>query len=244
MRFPTPYIIDMYNRILIKLSGEALGLDGRLFDFAQFDSVARSIKQVADMGVQIAVVIGAGNIWRGRSGAAANVDAVIADQMGMTATLINTLLMQDALTRAGVRVKTLTAFDIPRFADPYTQRGALAALADGCALLLAGGTGHPFFSTDTGAALRAIELSVDAILLAKNVDGVYDRDPNLDASAKFLPDLTYDDVLRMNLRVMDTAAIILCKENGVPVLRVFGLKNAQSIVKAARGESFGSVVHA
>lgn len=233
----------MYKRVLIKLSGEALGLDGRLFDFAAFDGAAASVKQVADTGTQVALVLGAGNIWRGRTGAAANINAVTADQMGMTATLINTLLLQDSLTRAGVKAKTLCAFDAPRFADSFTQRGAIAALDEGCVVLLAGGTGHPFFSTDTGAALRAIELDVDAILLAKNVDGVYDDDPAKNPNAKFLPDLTYDDVLRMSLRVMDTAAIILCKENRVPKIHVFGLKDGGSIPRAAAGESFGSVVH-
>ncbi|GHU78120.1 uridylate kinase [Clostridia bacterium] len=231
------------KRVLVKLSGEALGKDGKLFDFERFDEMARSLKTIADDGLQTAVVFGGGNLWRGRRGDARLVDPVLADQIGMTGTLMNALLMQDALRRASAKARTLCAFDVPRFADSYTQRGAEAALAEGCILLLAGGTGHPFFSTDTGSALRAIELNVDAILLAKNVDGVYDKDPNRFPDAKFLPHLTYDDAIAQNLQVMDLAAMVLCRDNGIPMLRVFDLKERDALVRAARGETgSGSVV--
>ncbi|MDR1262624.1 MAG: uridine monophosphate kinase [Oscillospiraceae bacterium] len=231
------------RRVLVKLSGEALGKDGRLFDLDRFDEMARELKAVADSGLQVGVVIGAGNLWRGRRGEAARVNAVIADQVGMTGTLMNALQMQDALSRAGAKAATLCAFDIPRFAEPFTQRGAEATLNGGAIALLAGGTGHPYFSTDTGVALRAVELNADAILLAKNVNGVYDKDPNKYPDASLLPRLTYGEAIALNLQVMDTAALVICRDNRVPMIRVFDLKEPDGLVRAARGEiGFGSVV--
>ncbi|GHU66260.1 uridylate kinase [Clostridia bacterium] len=233
------------KRILIKLSGEALGKDGKLFDLNRFDEIAHSLKTIADTGLQIGVVIGAGNLWRGRRGDAMRVNPVVADQMGMTGTLMNALQMQDALTRAGAKAVTLCAFDIPRFAEPFTQRGAEAALNGGAIVLLAGGTGHPFFSTDTGVALRAVELNADVILLAKNVNGVYDKDPNVHDDAVFLPRLTYDEAIARNLGVMDLAALVICRDNRIPMIRVFDLREPDGLVRAAKGETgFGSVVGA
>ncbi|MDR0396970.1 MAG: uridine monophosphate kinase [Oscillospiraceae bacterium] len=233
----------MMRRVLVKLSGEALGRNGTLFDLDRFDESARSLKTIADGGVQLGVVIGAGNLWRGRRGGAERVSPVAADHIGMTGTLMNALQMQDALIRAGAKARTLCAFDVPRFAEPFTQRGAQAALNAGEIVLLAGGTGHPFFSTDTGVALRAVELKADMILLAKNVDGVYDKDPNKHPGAVMLPRLTYDQAISRNLGVMDMTALVLCRDNRVPMIRVFGLKEPDGLVRAAQGDiSFGSVV--
>ncbi|MDR1598302.1 MAG: uridine monophosphate kinase [Oscillospiraceae bacterium] len=231
------------GRVLVKLSGEALGKDGRLFDLDRFDEAARSLKVIADSGTGVGVVIGAGNLWRGRRGDAVKVGAVVADQIGMTGTLMNALQMQDALERAGARAATLCAFEVPRFAEQFTQRGAEAAMDSGAVVLLAGGTGHPFFSTDTGVALRAVELGADMVLLAKNVDGVYDKDPNIYDDAVFMSRLTYGEAIARNLGVMDLAAMVLCRDNRVPMVRVFGLSEPDGLVRAAKGDvSFGTVV--
>lgn len=232
-----------YRRVLIKLSGEALGLDGKLFDFSQIDRVAGVLAQLAREGMEIGVVIGAGNIWRGRQGPAARMDAVTADHMGMLGTMINCLAMRDALVRAGQAAKVFSAVAMHRFADEYTQREAKAALSEGTVALFACGIGSPFFSTDTAVALRAVELGADAILLAKNVDGVYDSDPNTDPDATFIPDISYQEAQRRDLKVMDAAALAVCRENSVPVLCVFGLKEPENILRAARGERLGTLVH-
>jgi len=233
----------MPQKYLIKLSGEALGIDGRLFDVTKFDSVAQSIKAITDDGSKAAVVLGGGNLWRGRTGVMSNVDPVTADQIGMVGMLMNALLMKDALERAGAKAVVMCAFDAPRFADSYTQRGALKAWDDGSIIVFAGGTGHPFFSSDTGAALRAIELRVDAILHARNIDGVYDKDPAKHSDARFLPDVSYDDAIRNNLGIMDMTALVMLMENKIPQVRVFALNERDSIVRAARGDSIGSIMH-
>ena len=232
-----------YNRVLIKLSGEALGENGRLFDYSQIDKVAAVIAECNREGAQIGIVIGAGNIWRGRQGPAANMGAVTADHMGMLGTMINSLAMQDALERQGVETRLQTAIEMTRFAEPYTYRRAMRHLEKGRVVLFACGTGNPFFSTDTAAALRAVEIGADAILLAKNVDGVYDADPNCSKDAKLIKDLTYLEVQQHNLRVMDASAITICMENSVPCIRVFALDDPQNILHVLRGADMGSSVH-
>ena len=233
----------MSQKYLVKLSGEALGQEGRLFDAAKFDAAARAIMAITGDGSKAAVVIGGGNLWRGRTGVSSDMDPVTADQMGMVGTLMNALMMKDALERAGAKAAVMSAFEAPRFCETYTQRGAMRAWDEGRVIVFAGGTGHPFFSTDTGAALRAIELRVDTILLAKNIDGVYDKDPAAHPDAVFLPDLTYDDAIHNNLGVMDMTALVMLKQNKIPRVRVFALNAPDSIVRAARGEAFGSVIH-
>ncbi len=232
-----------YKRVLIKLSGEALGENGRLFDFEQIDRVAAVIREVHEMHAEIAIVIGAGNIWRGRQGPAAKMGAVTADHMGMLGTMINSLAMQDALERQGIQTRLQTAIEMTRFAEPYTYRRAMRHLEKGRVVLFACGTGNPFFSTDTAAALRAVEIGADAILLAKNIDGVYDDDPRQNPEAKLLKDITYAEAQQRGLRVMDAAAITICMENKVPAIRVFGLDDPENILRVMQGDGMGTLVH-
>ena len=232
-----------YKRVLIKLSGEALGEHGKLFDFTQIDRVAQVLCDLQKTGTQVAVVIGAGNIWRGRQGPAAQMAAINADHMGMLGTVINSIAMQDAVERLGVPSRVMSAVEMNRFCEPYTYRRAVRHLEKGRVVIFACGTGNPFFSTDTAAALRAVEIGADAILLAKNVDGVYDSDPRVNPDAKFLSDLTYHDVQERDLKVMDAAAITICRENSVPCIRVFGLDDPQNILRVIQGDPMGTVVH-
>ena len=232
-----------YKRILLKLSGEALGLNGTLFDHDQIDRVAGIIKKVCEMDVQVGIVIGAGNIWRGRQGPSAKMDPVTADHMGMLGTAINCLCMGDALTRAGVENAVQSAVPIGRFLEAYSRKEALAYLNEGRVLLFACGTGNPFFSTDTAVVLRAIELNADAVLMAKNIDGVYDDDPKRNPNAKLIPDITYDRAQAMGLKVMDAPAFALCSENKVPMVRLFGLSEPENILKVLSGEKLGTFVH-
>ena len=233
----------LYRRVLIKLSGEALGDHGKLFDFEQINRVAAAISELYQTGTQIALVIGAGNIWRGRQGPAAQMEAVRADHMGMLGTAINSIAMQDALIHAGVPAHVLSAVDMNRFLESYTHDLAVRYLEEGNVVIFACGTGNPFFSTDTAAALRSVEIGADAILLAKNVDGVYDSDPRLNKDAKFLPDLTYGEVISRDLKVMDAAAITICRENRIPSIRVFGLDDPRNILRVIEGEEIGTTVH-
>ena len=232
-----------YKRVLIKLSGEALGDNGRLFDFAQIDRVAGIIGKLHETGTEIAIVIGAGNIWRGRQGPAASMTAINADHMGMLGTTINSIAMQDAIERLGIPSRVMSAVEMTRFCEPYTYRRAVRHLEKGRVVIFACGTGNPFFSTDTAAALRAVEIGADAILLAKNVDGVYDSDPRVNPEAKLLKDLTYDEVQARDLKVMDAAAITICRENKVPSIRVFGLDDPQNILRVIEGDPMGTNVH-
>ena len=234
----------MYKRVLIKLSGEALGENGILFDFAQIRRVAEALKSLHDEGIQVAVVIGAGNIWRGRKGPAAGMNAVNADNMGMLGTAVNCTAMQDALQHLGVDARNMSSVPMPRFAETYTTRDAVRHLEKGrVAAVLLRHAAVRSSPTDTAAALRAVEIEADAILLAKNVDGVYDDDPRVNPAAKLLPDLTYEEAQRRGLKVMDEAALILCKENHMPAVRVFGLDDPENILRVAKGEALGSVVH-
>lgn len=233
----------MYKRILLKISGEAIGLDGKLFDHEMVDRVAKVIKDVRDTGVELGIVMGGGNIWRGRQGPSANMNPIIADQMGMTATLINCLLMQDALLRLGVKAVLQTAVFIDRFAESYSTRSAIAHLEKGTVVLFAFGSGNPLFSTDTAVALRAIEVNADAIFMAKNIDGVYDKNPHDNKDAKLIPDITYQRCIELDLKVMDQTAFALCKDNNLKEIRVFGLSEPENILKALSGELPGTVIH-
>ena len=233
-----------YKRVMLKLSGEALGGDGRIFDFDQVNQTAEIIRRMHDLGAEIGIVIGAGNIWRGRQGPAAAMDAVIADQMGMLGTVINCLCMADALKRAGLDTAVMSAVDMDRFCEPFHALTARRYLSEGRVVLFAAGSGNPFFSTDTAVALRAIEMQVDAVLMAKNIDGVYTADPRLVPEAVLIRDITYQEALNKGLKVMDAAAFALCAENKVPVVRVFGLDRPDNLVKVLEGDTMGTVVHA
>ncbi len=233
----------VYHRILLKLSGEALKSNHDLFDFEKVAGVAKIIRRMHDMGVEIGIVIGAGNIWRGRQGPAANMDAVTADQMGMLGTVINCLCVADALRKEGLDAVVQSAVDMNRFAEPFNAMAARRHLSEGRVVLFACGTGNPFFSTDSGVALRAIEMEVDAVLMAKNIDGVYTADPAKDPTAVLIKDITYAEALRRGLKVMDASAFALCAENRVPMVRVFGLDDPDNLIRVLEGDDMGTFVH-
>lgn len=230
-----------YRRVILKLSGEALGENGRLFDQEKIDGVARVLKTIADEKVQLGVVIGAGNIWRGRQGR--DMDAVTADQMGMLGTVINCLNMRDAVERAGAHAEVFSAIEMPRVCPIYSAREAVRQMESGVITFFAGGSGNPFFTTDTAVVLRAVEVKADAILLAKNIDGVYDDDPRKNPAAKLIKRISYQQAEAMRLRVMDTAAFALLAENKVPAVRVFGLDAPENILKVLRGDMMGTVLY-
>ena len=232
-----------YKRVLLKLSGEALKSGTELFDFDKVRQTAEIIRDMHNLGVEIGVVIGAGNIWRGRQGPAAHMDAVTADQMGMLGTVINCLCVADALRQAGLDAVVQSAVDMNRFAEPFNAMAARNHLSEGRIVLFAAGSGNPFFSTDTAVALRAIEMQVDAILMAKNIDGVYTADPRQDPTATLIRDITYQDALAKNLKVMDAAAFALCAENRVPMVRVFGLDDPRNLIRVLEGSDIGTFVH-
>ena len=233
----------VYHRVLLKLSGEALKAEQDLFDFEKVRQIAEIIRRMHDMGVEIGIVIGAGNIWRGRQGPAAHMDAVTADQMGMLGTMINCLCMADALRQAGLDAVVQSAVDMHRFAEPVNTMAARRHLKEGRIVLFACGTGNPFFSTDSGVALRAIEMEVDAILMAKNVDGVYTADPMKDPTATLIRDITYTEALSRGLKVMDASAFALCAENRVPMVRLFGLDDPENLIRVLEGSDIGTFVH-
>ncbi len=232
-----------YKRIMLKLSGEALGESGWLFDHAQIQQVARVIKQVVDLGTQVGIVIGGGNLWRGRRGAAQGMDAVRADQMGMLGTLMNCLVMQDALSQLGQKVQMFSALHVPDICANYRRDLADEALTRDGAVLFGGGLGNPFFTTDTAVSLRALELGAQALLLAKNVDGVYTADPKLDSAATLIKDISYAEAIKRGLKVMDMSAFLMCQEQGLPQVRVFGLDRAENILRVLRGEDLGTTLH-
>ena len=233
----------VYRRVLLKLSGEALKAEHDLFDFEKVNGVAKIIRRMHEMGVEIGIVIGAGNIWRGRQGPAARMDAVTADQMGMLGTVINCLCVADALRKEGLDAVVQSAVDMNRFAEPFNAMAARRHLQEGRVVLFACGTGNPFFSTDSGVALRAIEMEVDCVLMAKNIDGVYTADPNKDPSAKLIKDITYSEALARGLKVMDASAFALCAENKVPMVRVFGLDDPENLIRVLEGNDMGTFVH-
>ncbi|MCM8765793.1 MAG: UMP kinase [Candidatus Omnitrophica bacterium] len=231
-----------YKRIVLKLSGEALqGKEGYGIDPQVTLSIAQRIKEVHQMGVEIAVVIGGGNIFRGNKAALAGMDRSTADYMGMLATVINGLALQDALERIGVFTRLQTAIEMKELAEPYIRRRAIRHLEKGRVVIFAAGTGNPYFTTDTTAALRAIEINADIILKATKVDGVYTADPLVDKKAKKFSQLEYLEVLKLGLKVMDATAISLCMDNHLPII-VFDLNRKGSIKKAVLGEKVGTLV--
>ncbi|MBR5192529.1 MAG: UMP kinase [Clostridia bacterium] len=230
----------IYNRVLIKLSGEALaGEKGNGIDEVVLSKVVDQIIAVHNLGVEVGIVVGGGNFWRGRQGL--EMDRTSADHMGMLATIMNALAISDAIERKGVQSRVQTALTITRVAEPYILRKAMNHLNKGRIVIFACGTGNPYFTTDTGAALRATEINADILLLAKNVDGIYDSDPKLNKDAKKLEKVTYKEFLDKGLRAMDATAITMCMENKVPVL-AFGLFEENSLLKAVCGEKIGTII--
>lgn len=229
-----------YKRVMLKLSGEALaGENGFGLDFNVAQKIALEIKKIVDMGVEVGAVVGGGNIWRGRTGE--GMDRTTADYMGMLATCINALALQDSLEQVGVMTRVQTAIEMKEVAEPFIRRRAMRHLEKGRVVIFAAGTGNPYFSTDTTAALRAAEIEAEVILLAKKVDGVYDKDPHKYSDAKKYDTLSYIDVLDQGLQVMDSTATSLCMDNDIPIL-VFGLGDPSNISKAITGEVTGTLV--
>ncbi len=232
----------VYRRILLKLSGEAL-LGDRQFGIERdfLDYLAGEIRDVQSLGVEIAAVVGGGNIFRGVSDSARGMDRVSADHMGMLATVINGLALQDALERAGVITRVLSAIEMREVAEPFIRRRAIRHLEKGRVTIFAAGTGNPYFSTDTAAALRAMEIKAEVILKATKVDGIYDKDPKRHPDAVRFGSITYMDVLKKGLKVMDSTAISLCKDNGLPII-VYDLKKKGNLRRVVLGEKVGTLV--
>ncbi len=231
---------SVYKRVLIKLSGEALaGEKGSGIDETILNQVVAQIKAVKELGVEIGIIVGGGNFWRGRQGK--EMDRSTADHMGMLATVINALGLQDALERNGVPTRVQTALTITRVAEPYILRKAMNHFSKGRVVIFACGTGNPYFTTDTAAALRSAEIGAEALLLAKNVDGIYDSDPKTNPNAKKLDKVSYKQYLEQNLKAMDTTAITICMENDIKVL-AFGLFEDNALVRAVSGENIGTLI--
>jgi uridylate kinase len=230
----------MAKRILLKLSGEALAGDKKTgFDEPTVHRVAGQVKALADRGIEVGIVIGGGNFWRGRS--SEKMDRVTADHMGMLATLMNSLALSDALEQQGAVTRVLSAVEVRQMAEPYIRKRAVRHLEKGRIVIFACGTGNPYFSTDTGAALRATEIGADVFLKATMVDGVYDKDPHVYSDAKKYDKVSHDEVLRLNLKVMDATAAALCRDNHTKIL-VFSMKDPENIVRIAKGEELGTIV--
>ncbi|MFN2382818.1 MAG: UMP kinase [Gemmatimonadota bacterium] len=233
-----------FKRIVLKLSGEALaGRRSSGIDPHVVDRLTDEIAAIRDTGVELGLVVGGGNIVRGTAASAGGMDRVAADYMGMLATVINALALQDWLERKGLETRVLSAIRLDQVAEPYIRRRAERHLEKGRVVLFAGGTGNPYFSTDTAAVLRAIEVGAQAILKATNVDGIYSADPRTDPKAKFLPRLSYLDVLRRDLRVMDSTAIAMCRDNALPIV-VFNIRHHGAVRRILAGEAVGSTVEA
>ncbi len=229
-----------YKRVLIKVSGEALaGPDKFGVNDEMTVATARQIKEIVDAGVQVAIVCGGGNFFRGRTGG--NIDKPTADYMGMLATVMNGLALQDSLLSIGCEAKLMTAIEIRDMAEGYARRKALDYLEEGKVVIFGGGTGSPFFTTDTTAALRAAEIGADVLLLAKNIDAVYSADPNVDPNAERYSDLTYMDIIEKDLKVMDLTAATLCKDTGTKIY-VFALKEEGNLMKVINGENVGTLI--
>jgi uridylate kinase len=233
---------NKYKRILLKLSGESLaGVNKTGLDVNVVNRFAKQVAEITNIGVQVGIVIGGGNIFRGLSEKASSMDRVAADHMGMLATVINAVAFQDALEAQGLETRVMTAISMPQIAEPYIRRKAIRHLDKGRVVLFAGGTGNPYFTTDTAAALRAVEISADVLLKGTRVDGIYSADPEKDANATKIDYLKYSDVISENLRVMDHTAITLCKENKLPIF-VFNIENEGNLLRAVNGESIGTIV--
>ena len=229
-----------YKRVLLKLSGEALaGKKGTGVDVETVGKICDKVKEIVEMGVQVAIVVGGGNFWRGRNGH--QMERTTADYMGMLATAMNGLALQDALEARGVFTRVQTAIEMREIAEPFIQRKAEKHLNRGRVVVFACGTGHPYFTTDTAAVLRAIEIDADIILLAKTVDGVYNDDPKINSNAKKYEEVSYMEVLEKDLKVMDSTAIAMCRDNKMPLL-VFGIEDPENIVRAIKGEKIGTIV--
>ncbi|MBQ3219022.1 MAG: UMP kinase [Clostridia bacterium] len=230
----------IYKRVIIKLSGEALaGEKGNGIDQNVLDTITDQIVAVKNLGVEIGIIVGGGNFWRGRQGT--EMDRSQADHMGMLATVMNALALQDALERKNAPTRVQTALTITRVAEPYILRKAMSHLGKGRVVIFACGTGNPYFTTDTAAALRAAEIGAEAILLAKNVDGIYDSDPKINKNAKKLDNVSYKDYIAQGLKAMDTTAITICMENKIPVL-AFGLFEENALIRAVKGETIGTLI--
>lgn len=233
----------MYKRVLLKLSGEALSANGNNFDPGILRELASEIKTVNEMGVQVAIVVGGGNFIRGKLSTEMGIERIQGDNMGMLATVINALAIQSALETAGVDTRVMTSIEMPKVAEPYIQRRAIRHLEKGRVVIFGGGTGLPYFSTDTTAALRASEIKADVILMAKNgVDGVYSADPKKDPNATKYEHLTYMDLIEKNLQVMDTTATSMCMDNQMELM-VFNMNTSGNIIKAANGDMIGTIIN-
>jgi uridylate kinase len=231
-----------FHRVLLKLSGEALvGPKNFGIDYGTIESICRQVADIKSLGIELAIVVGGGNIFRGLEVSKYGLDRVTADNMGMLATVINALALQDNLERLGVYTRVMSAIRIESFAEPYIRRRAIRHMEKGRVVIFAAGTGNPYFSTDTAAALRAQEVHADVLIKATNVDGVYTADPKTNPDAELIPRVTYTDVLHKELRVMDLTAITLCKDNGTPVI-VFNLNRPGNLKKVIMGEAIGSIV--
>ncbi|MBR1659039.1 MAG: UMP kinase [Oscillospiraceae bacterium] len=232
----------IYRRVLLKVSGEALaGESGNGLDFRILKEVCAAVGRARELGVEIGLVVGGGNFWRGAKNGGGKMERSRADHMGMLATVMNALALCDVFEQLDIPAAVMTMVDMPRFAEPYSRREAERRLRSGEVVIFACGTGSPFFSTDTGAALKAVEIGADAILLAKNIDGVYTADPRTDPAAVKYERVSYDEVLSKRLGVMDLTATSLAMDNGVPVI-VFALADPENIARALRGEPVGTVV--
>jgi uridylate kinase len=235
----------VFKRILLKLSGEAL-MGGQAYgiDTAMAESVAREIKAVHDLGAEVAIVVGGGNIFRGVSKSAGNMDRAAADYIGMLATVMNSVVLQDALEQLEVQTRVMSAIDIPQLAEPFIRRRAVRHLEKARVVIFAAGTGNPYFTTDSAAALRALEIKAEVIFKATKVDGIYSADPMKDSSATRFEKISYQDVLEKQLKVMDSSAISLCMDNNLPIM-VFNMTESGNILKAANGDtSIGTLVGA
>ena len=230
-----------YNRILLKISGEALGGEkGSGFDEAAMDAICGGVKKAYDLGVQIGIVVGGGNFWRGRT--SGRMERTLADKIGMLATVMNALAVSDKLAQLGVPSEVFSSIEMPKVAPVFDRRAALAAMEEGRVAVFGGGTGNPFFSTDTATALRAVEVSADVMFKATMVDGVYDKDPHKYTDAKKYDTLTFSKVLEDQLAVMDGTAATLCRDNRLPIL-VFDLADPDNIARAVQGENVGTLVY-
>ena len=235
--------INMYNRILLKISGEALKGDTPFgIDPQTVKTIANQIKQAHDLGVEIGIVVGGGNIWRGKTAEGLGMDRAQADYMGMLATVMNGLAVQDALEQAGVQTRVMSALSVDEVCEPYIRRRAIRHLEKGRVCIFVGGLGSPYFSTDTACVLRATEIGAEVVLMAKNnTEGVYDSDPRTNPNAKLYETLTFSEILAKELQVMDSTAASLCKDNGLSLI-VFNMNKDGNILKAAKGERIGTLV--
>ena len=230
-----------YKRVILKISGEALSGDkGFGLNDQMISYVVEQLKRIHEEGVEVGIIVGGGNFWRGREGK--NMDRTTADHMGMLATIINALALQDALESVGVQTRVQTALTIQRVAEPYILRRAIRHLEKGRVVIFACGTGNPYFSTDTGAALRAAEIEADVLLLAKNIDGIYDSDPKTNPNAKKFDEISYMDFIAHGLKAMDTTSVSMCMENKIPII-AFALNEQDSLVRAVNGENIGTIIH-